>query len=96
MKRVVFLRPEAEQDLAVARDWYDQKRAGLGDEFLDAVALAIRELERDPELQRLYYRDFRRVLLRRFPYKLFYQVIGERIVILRVLHARQAHESSLR
>jgi plasmid stabilization system protein ParE len=95
MTRVLFLRPEAEQDLASARDWYDQKRAGLGDEFLDAIALAIRELEREPELHHLYYRNFRRVLLRRFPYKIFYQIIGERIVIFRVLHAKQAHEHGL-
>ena len=50
MKRVLFLRPEAEQDLADARDWYDQKRAGLGDEFLDTIAHAMNELARDPEL----------------------------------------------
>ena len=68
MKGVLFLRPEAEQDLATARDWYDQQRAGLGDEFLDAMALALRVLARDPELPRLYYRNFRRVMLRRFPY----------------------------
>ena len=71
MKWLVLVRPEAEQDLAAARDWYDRKRAGLGDEFLDAVMSAMRELAGDPERARLYYRDFRRVLLRRFPYKIF-------------------------
>lgn len=95
MKRLLFLRPEAERDLAAARDWYDQKRAGLGDEFLDAVALALRELERDPECYRFYYRNFRRVLLRRFPYKIYYQVLGERLVIFRVLHAKQEHHKNL-
>ena len=29
--------PEAEQDLAEARDWYEEKRIGLGGEFLLAV-----------------------------------------------------------
>jgi hypothetical protein len=42
MKGVLFLRPEAEQDLAAERDWYDQQRAGLGDEFIDAIALVLR------------------------------------------------------
>ena len=71
-----FLRPEAGQDLASARDWYDQQRAGLGDEFLDALALALRVLARDPELPRFYHQKFRRVMLRRFPYKIFYQVVS--------------------
>jgi plasmid stabilization system protein ParE len=95
MRRRLFLRPEAERDLASARDWYDQQRGGLGDEFLDAIALTLRELEQDPELHRLYYRNFRRALLRRFPYKIFYQVLGERVVIFRVLHAKQEHGRNL-
>ena len=49
-------------------------------------------MEQNPERPRLYYRNFRRVLLRRFPYKLFYQMIGPRIVIFRVLHAKQDHQ----
>jgi hypothetical protein len=31
------LRPEAEQELAKARDWYEDQRGGLGEEFLIAV-----------------------------------------------------------
>lgn len=95
MKWQVLVRSEAEQDLAAARDWYEHRRPGLGFEFLDEVALALRELEQAPEQPRLYYRNFRRVLLRRFPYKVFYQVIGPRIVIFRVLHAKQDHGPSL-
>lgn len=91
MKWLLLVRPEAEQDLALARDWYEQKRARLGHEFLDAVAAALRELEQNPQVPRLYYRNFRRVLLRRFPYKIFYQVIAQRVVIFRVLHAKQDH-----
>ena len=89
MRRLLFLRPEAEQDLAAARDWYDQKQVGLGDEFLNAIALALSELAQTPERHRYYHRNFRRVLLRRFPYKIFYQVIGERIVVFRVLHGKR-------
>ncbi|HRI82498.1 MAG TPA: type II toxin-antitoxin system RelE/ParE family toxin [Opitutaceae bacterium] len=92
---LLLVRPQAERDLESARDWYDEKRGGLGDEFLDEVAFALRDLERDPQTSRLYYRNFRRVLLRRFPYKIFYQVIGERVVIFRVIHAKQNHASHL-
>ena len=95
MKWLVLVRPEAEADLAAACDWYERRRAGLGAEFLDEVAGAMRWLELDPERQRLYYRNFRRVLLRRFPYKVFYQVIGPRVVVFRVLHAKQDHGPGL-
>jgi len=95
MTWLLLVRPEAEHDLVAARDWYDRKRAGLADEFLDEIARAMRDLERNPELPRTYYRNFRRVLLFRFPYKIFYQVIGHRVIIFRVLHARQDHSSGL-
>ena len=95
MTWILLVRPEAEQDLAAARDWYDRKHAGLGDEFIDAAAAAIRELENDPERARFYFLNFRRVLLRRFPYKVFYQIIGERVIVFRVLHAREDHARGL-
>jgi plasmid stabilization system protein ParE len=95
MKWLVLVRPEAESDLVTARGWYEERRPGLGAEFLDEIARALRELAQDPEQSRLYYRNFRRVLLRRFPYKVFYQVIDRRIVVFRVLHAKQDHGSGL-
>jgi toxin ParE1/3/4 len=55
----------------------------------------MRLLERDPERERLYYLNFRRVRLRRFPYKIFYQILGGRIVVFRVLHAKQDHERQM-
>jgi len=39
MKSVLLVRPEAERDPATRRDWYEQKRPGLVDEFLDEIAL---------------------------------------------------------
>jgi hypothetical protein len=51
----------------------------------------LRESQQNPECSWPYCRNFRRVLLRRFPYKVFYQVISQRIVIFRVLHAKQEH-----
>jgi toxin ParE1/3/4 len=91
MSWLLLVRPQAEHDLSSARDWYEAKRAGLGHEFLDEVAVALSEMERDPQAPRFYYRNFRRRLLRRFPYKIFYQVIGDRVIIFRVIHAKQDH-----
>lgn len=91
MSWLLLVRPEAERDIAQTRDWYDQKAVGLGDQFLDEIASAMGELTHDPHLPRLYHLNFRRVLLRRFPYKLFYQVLGDRVIIFRVIHAKQDH-----
>ena len=87
----VVIRPNAEADLREAWLWYESQRAGLGDELLMEIRAAIRRLETDPEQRPLYYRDFRRLLTRRFPYKLFYRLEGERVIVFRVLHAKREH-----
>ena len=91
----VIIRPNAEADLRAARSWYESQRTGLGDELLDEVRRAVGLLETDPERRPLYYRGFRRLLTRRFPYKLFYRVEGGRVIVFRILHAKREHRRQL-
>jgi plasmid stabilization system protein ParE len=92
----MVIRPNAEADLQQARSWYESQRAGLGDELLDEVRRAVRLLETDAERRPLYYRDFRRLLTHRFPYKLFYRIEGDRVVVFRILHAKRKHQWQLK
>lgn len=91
----ITIRSEAEQDLRDARDWYDQQRQGLGNDFLLAATEAMLVLEESPMSQSNYYRDFRRILLDRFPYKVFYRVEGQAVIVFRVLHAARDHTREL-
>jgi hypothetical protein len=52
---IVPIRAEAEWDVEPARDWYEQRKNGLGGEFLDEFAAAMRALEHSPEREPLYY-----------------------------------------
>ena len=92
----VIIRPNAEADLQEAWSWYESQRAGLGDELLDAVRRAVRLLETGPERHPFYYRDFRRLLTHRFPYKLFYLIEGDRVIVFRILHAKRKHQWQLK
>ena len=91
----VIIRPNAEADLRKAWSWYETQRAGLGDELLIEIGAAIHRLETDPEHRPFYYRDFRRLLTRRFPYKLFYRVESGRVIVFRILHAKREHRRQL-
>ena len=95
MKWRVLIRPRAEEDLREARQWYEERRKGLGDELVAAVRRAIRSLEEEPERRPFYYREFRRLLTRRFPYKVFYLVERDRVVVFRILHVKQDHPRRL-
>ena len=95
MKWPVTVRPQASADLEKARDWYEARRPGLGIEFVFTIRKALETLRANPLRYAVYYNGFRRVLLPRFPYKIFFRIEGERIIVFRVLHARQDHSRHL-
>src|SRR5690349_12739202 len=83
----VRLRPEAERDLVDAAGWYEQQRAGLGQQFLEetqAVLWSIAEMEL---AYHLVHRTARRALMRRFPFGIFYRIERDQVVVVGILHA---------
>lgn len=95
MKWRLVIRPQAEANLREARDWYEKQRPGLGNEFLADISLAVESLLQDPRRYPEYYRGFRRILTRRFPFKIFYRFADEQVIVFRVLHGRRDHGAQL-
>ena len=91
----VSIRAKARADLQKARDWYEQQCAGLGDEFLLAIAEVLLRLELNPEAFPFYHGKFRRGLTRRFPYKVFFQIRDDAVIVFRVLRGAQEHKRHL-
>ncbi len=88
VKSLVFL-PAAAADVEDAYLWYEQQQAGLGDEFLSSVREATLSVLENPEQYAVVHRGARRVLLKRFPYGLYYSVFQDRIVVIGCMHGRQ-------
>lgn len=82
-------RPDASEDLADAFRWYERQRPGLGREFEKAVEQTLRSLEQAPAAFPILHRDLRRVLLKRFPYAIYYRVEHNEIEIRACLHTRR-------
>jgi len=95
VKWQIIIRPRAEIDLIEARAWYESKRPGLSDEFLEEIRRVLTVLEEQPDRRPPYYRELRRVFTRRFPYKLFYLIERERVLVFRILHAKRNHQALL-
>jgi plasmid stabilization system protein ParE len=78
--------PEAFEDLAQAVDWYHRRRDGLGDEFAELFFLSVQAIARNPRLRPQAYRDFRRHLLKRFPYCVYYRIHQQEIIVALIYH----------
>jgi plasmid stabilization system protein ParE len=79
-------RPQIVDDVAEAVHWYEDRCDGLGSEFLSAFDAALRFIRHNPEACRRMHGRFRRALLHRFPYAVYYAVEAEAIVITLVTH----------
>lgn len=82
----LIIRPEAEQDLDDAFAWYEEKRQGLGHDFLLQINAGLRLLERSPLIFAEQYKGIRRHLIRRFPYKIFYRVDDRKVIVLAAIY----------
>ena len=89
MSRRLIVRPEAEADITEAALWYDEREAGLGLELTLEVRTAIRRAVEDTMLYLLLRKrpEVRRILAQRFPYRIFFIVRDDAIVVLAVIHA---------
>ena len=85
----VVIQPAAAADLEQAFSWYEERRPGLGAEFLAEIRSAIKQIETHPESSPVVHRDIRRLMLRRFPYGLFYRIYDEMVVVIGCMHARR-------
>jgi toxin ParE1/3/4 len=78
--------PEAEDDIADAYAWYESRRPGLGEEFLSCVDACIEVILRTPQLYTLAHENYRRALVRRFPYAVFYEYTGDTVTVYCIFH----------
>ncbi len=84
--------PEAEFDIGEAYGWYEGHRSGLGEEFLSCVDACIQRIRRTPEMCAKVHEDYRRVLVRRFPYAVFYEYTEGTVTVYCVFHTSRDPE----
>ena len=80
------LTPRAARDIAAGRDWYESRELNLGDRFMDAVLQAVRRARENPERFSEVMAGIRAVGCRRFPYRVYYETLANRIVVRAVYH----------
>ena len=87
--RLHTARPAAEE-LAAAVAWYEERRAGLGAEFYDAVVRTIDRIAEMPEAGSPF-RDLkaRRMLVMGFPYQVVYRIDSDDIRVIAFAHLKR-------
>lgn len=88
MSRTVVFRAQAEDEALDVRDWYEERRPGLGDEFAAALHALVQGIAENPPAFPSVLGKTRRAVLTRFPYAVYFRETDEEIVVL-AIHGRQ-------
>jgi len=78
--------PEVEEEVLGGFVWYETKSPGLGEEFLRMFYACAGEIPRNPMLYPKVHGEFRRRLLRRFPYAIYFRIENDTIIVFGVFH----------
>ncbi len=88
------LHPEARAELRSAALWYDERRPGLGDEFLAEVSAALGRICDAPDSYPAWPRTratalLRKATIKRFPYVIAFEKHEQHVLVLAVAHAKR-------
>jgi toxin ParE1/3/4 len=83
---------ESIEDLSAIAKHYEEITASLKSKFEEAVIKTEVDLLRNPfAFSKVNFKDFRRILIKKFPYKLIYRVEGDKVFVFATLHQARSN-----
>lgn len=92
--RVIY-HPQANREVVEAAYFYDEKRPGLGVDFLDELERVVAHIAKNPNQFAVERGDIRRAMLKRFPYRILFREIDDGIRVLAIRHHSRHPDSGL-
>jgi len=81
--------PDAELELNVAIDYYEECQEHLGLEFAQEIYVTIHRIIDFPNAWQPMTSKTRRCLTNRFPFGVIYQILDNEIIIIAIMHQNQ-------
>ena len=81
--------PKAIKEIAAIYIWYEEQSKGLGDKFFKELDAFFNKILRNPEHYKFVMEDVQRVLMKQFPYVIFFSIQKDKLFIVRVRHKKQ-------
>lgn len=88
----VILLDEAVEDLETGREFYDEQEEGIGAYFVTTLLSDVTSLQLYSGVHPIHF-DFYRMLSKRFPFAVYYEVVSRMTRVVAVLDMRQDPKS---
>ena len=81
--------PRFLQEISDAIEWYERRQEGLGEKFFAEVENELRRIVEDPFLYpKSDEADYRRALVKKYPFLIIFSSTNDEIIIHSVFHTR--------
>ena len=77
----LFIRNQAQNDIAEILEGYEKKERGLGAYFLICLDASFEALRRFPSAPRVVWHEYRRFFVKKFPVAIYYIVREDKIYV---------------
>ena len=93
MPHSIEISEEAENDILIAFEWYEQQRPQLGAEFIDILDNCLKDIAQHPQYFGYKHKHLRGCAVKKFPYLVLFQVEIKTVKIISVFHTNRNPES---
>ena len=76
----------AKNEIIEIVDWYNYKQSGLGERFYLDLMIKFEKIKRNPSIYSFYRKDFRRAVIKNFPYIVIFKVAENEIVVYTIIY----------
>jgi plasmid stabilization system protein ParE len=85
----VVFSPAARAELIEARDWYAARNEELADRFIAEIENLVARIAARPRQFPVVHGDVPRARFRRFPYALFFRIVGGTLQVIACFHGKR-------
>jgi hypothetical protein len=82
----LIFHPHVSQEVKVSYNWYQEKAAGLGDDFITELEFSFETIKEYPLGWPIIRNDFHRFVLPKFPFSVIYKLNSNSIYVVAVMH----------
>ena len=86
MRYNLIISQKAEGHIQSAYHWYEQQKNGLGNNFLDAIDIALLSIQSNPMFYSFRRKNIRGCITKRFPYIILFYIKQNNIRVVSVFH----------
>ncbi len=86
----LVIRSAAETDIQDAYDYYEECRQGLGQDFVLCIEESLDKIIRNPNRYPVIHKNIPRILVKRFPFGIFFVVQKNTIIVMAVMHGSRS------